>query len=48
MTESETEIRKGYDADGCRIGNKYGVDYGMKAKTLELRINMNLMVYLRL
>jgi hypothetical protein len=46
MTESETEIRKGYDADGCRIGNKYGVDYGMKAKTLELRIN--LMVYLRL
>jgi hypothetical protein len=24
MTESETEIRKGYDADGCRIENKYG------------------------
>jgi hypothetical protein len=23
-TDSETEICKGYDTDGCRTGNKYG------------------------
>jgi hypothetical protein len=24
MADSETEICKGYSADGCRTGNKYG------------------------
>ena len=29
-TNSETEICKGYGADGCRAGNKMAVDYGTK------------------
>ena len=39
---SETEICKGYGADGYRIGNKYALDYGIKAKTLELRVRCKL------
>jgi hypothetical protein len=35
-TDFETEICKVYGADGCRTGNL--VDYGTKAKTLELRV----------
>ena len=35
---SETEIRNGYGADGCRVGNKYGSGlWDERQKTLELK-----------
>ena len=36
-TNSETELCKGYGADGFRQERNLAVDYGMKAKTLELK-----------
>jgi hypothetical protein len=35
-TNSETEICKGYGADGCRTGNKYGCGLWDKCETLKL------------
>ena len=36
-TNSETELCKGYGADGFRQERNLAVDYGTKAKTLELK-----------
>ena len=36
-TNYETELCKGYDADGFRQEINMAVDYGTKAKTLELK-----------
>ena len=36
-TNSETELCKGYGADGFRLERNMAVDYGTKAKTLELK-----------
>jgi hypothetical protein len=36
MVDSETEICKGYNADGCRIENKYGCGQWDKCETLKL------------
>ena len=37
MTDSETEICKGYGAEGSRIGNKsMALDYGMNVKHSKL------------
>jgi len=41
-TNSETELCKGYGTDGFRYETNMAVDYGMKAKTLELRGNSEL------
>ena len=38
-TNSETELCKGYGADGFRQETNMAVDYGMKAKTFKLRDN---------
>ena len=47
-TNSETEICKGYGADGCRAGKKYGDGlWDERQKTLE-RIDVNLTVNLSL
>ena len=35
-TNSETELCKGYGADGFRLETNMAVDYGTKAKTLKL------------
>ena len=37
ITNSETEICKGYGADGFRQETNMAVDYGTKAKTLKLK-----------
>jgi hypothetical protein len=46
-TNSETEICKGYGAEGSRTGKtSMTLDYGTNAKHSNKEINMNLMVYL--
>jgi len=47
--DSETEICKGYGAEGCRIGKRYGT--GLMGRTQEhsnLRVDVNVMVYPKL
>ena len=46
-TNSETELCKGYGADGFRQKTNMAVDYGKKAKTLKLKDTCNLTVYLK-